>query len=343
MKYKLTDETKNLDEVILHRIECVEAFADVKIGDKGGWIEKESNLSQTGNAWVYDNAQVYDNARVYDNAQVWGDAQVYGNARVYDDSTVLDHALVYGEAALYDMVRVSDYAEVYGNAQIYFDAEVCGYARVYDEALVFNDAQVMGNACVGGNAQVIDHACVKGDAKIFKISDYMVFKKTFLHESPSTSELFFTWTRSNNMWATDDFYGTDEELIEKAKYDSDVMAKFFALHVKLVEDLKRIENNMENILEKTVKSNGNIDLNELSWKQLIALLNAWNSDFAKNENASFSEMVKRCYKPITWHEDANIIYLHKDNRRTTMISYTFCHFDEEEDKLIHDLLAKQLK
>ena len=44
---------------------------------------------------------------------------------------------------------------------------------------------------------------------------------------------------------------------------------------------------MENILEKTVKENGNIDLNELSWKQVVALLNAWDSSFARNENTSF--------------------------------------------------------
>lgn len=53
---------------------------------------------------------------------------------------------------------------------------------------------------------------------------------------------------------------------------------------------------MENILEKTVKENGNIDLNELSWKQVVALLGAWDSSLARNENTSFSEMVKRCYK-----------------------------------------------
>ena len=47
---------------------------------------------------------------------------------------------------------------------------------------------------------------------------------------------------------------------------------------------------MENLLEKAVKENGNIDLNELSWKQLIALLNVWNSDYARRENTSFSEM-----------------------------------------------------
>ena len=66
---------------------------------------------------------------------------------------------------------------------------------------------------------------------------------------------------------------------------------------------------MENILEKAVKENGNIDLNELSWKQLIALMNIWDTDYAKKENKSFSEMVKRCYKSRPWHENANIIYL----------------------------------
>lgn len=48
MKYKLTEETMTTDSgVELHRIECVTAFSDVKVGDKGGWIEKEENLSLT--------------------------------------------------------------------------------------------------------------------------------------------------------------------------------------------------------------------------------------------------------------------------------------------------------
>ena len=37
MKYRLTEETKKLDynDVVLHRIECVEAFGDVEVGQKG--------------------------------------------------------------------------------------------------------------------------------------------------------------------------------------------------------------------------------------------------------------------------------------------------------------------
>jgi hypothetical protein len=54
----------------------------VSDGVFGGWIEKESNLSQDGTCFVYGDAVVYDNARVCDNAQVYGNAWVYGNAVV---------------------------------------------------------------------------------------------------------------------------------------------------------------------------------------------------------------------------------------------------------------------
>ena len=96
MKYKLlTNETRVHTGITLYRIQSVSNFSDVKSGDKGGWIEKESNLSQDGNAWIYGDATVYDKARVYGNAEVYNDAKVYGNAEVYD------------------------YAKVYGNAEVF--------------------------------------------------------------------------------------------------------------------------------------------------------------------------------------------------------------------------------
>ena len=99
---------------------------------------------------------------------------------------------------------------------------------------------------------------------------------------------------------------------------------------------------MENILEKAVKANGNIELNELSWKQLIALMNIWDTDYAKKENKSFSEMVKRCYKPRTWHKNANIIYLHKNNMKTTLVPHACKDLREDEEDLIFQLLKKNL-
>lgn len=49
-KYKLTDETINLNGVTLYRIEALKDFGKIKKGDKGGFIESEKNLTHDGNA-----------------------------------------------------------------------------------------------------------------------------------------------------------------------------------------------------------------------------------------------------------------------------------------------------
>ena len=84
MKYKLTKESKVEFGVKLYRIEALENNEryGVDKGDKGGWIEKESNLSQYGDAWVYDNAWVFGNALVYGDARVYDNAWVYGKLKL---------------------------------------------------------------------------------------------------------------------------------------------------------------------------------------------------------------------------------------------------------------------
>ena len=83
-KYVLTDETVNVNGIILHRIKSISDFGDVKMGDLGGFVESETNLSVYGEAWVYDSARVYGKAEVYGEAEVCGKAEVFGNAKVYD-------------------------------------------------------------------------------------------------------------------------------------------------------------------------------------------------------------------------------------------------------------------
>ena len=82
-KYRI-DYTQKIEEFgrTLYRIVALADFGNVTTGDQGGYIESEHNLSQSGNAWVYDNARVYDNAKVYGNARVYGNAEVYYNAKV---------------------------------------------------------------------------------------------------------------------------------------------------------------------------------------------------------------------------------------------------------------------
>lgn len=60
-KYELTDETLKIGSITLHRVKSLVAFAGVEVGETGGWVEKEDNLDQNGDARVYGDARVCDN------------------------------------------------------------------------------------------------------------------------------------------------------------------------------------------------------------------------------------------------------------------------------------------
>ena len=113
-KYELTGETKEIGGKILHRIRALIDIPehDVKVGDLGGWIEAERNLSQEGSAWVADEACVMDSARVTDSAWVMDTACVTGKAHVTGAACVMDSAWVTGKA------RVTDSARVMGKALV---------------------------------------------------------------------------------------------------------------------------------------------------------------------------------------------------------------------------------
>src|SRR6056297_2406270 len=81
-KYELlTDRPILYRRRTLYQIKALRDFNDVKKGDLGGFIEKEENLSHTGNCWVSNLSKVYDDAMVYGNAWVTDDARVFGDAR----------------------------------------------------------------------------------------------------------------------------------------------------------------------------------------------------------------------------------------------------------------------
>ena len=146
-KFELTTDRIEENGTALYRIKALIDFGDVKASDLGGYVEKEENLSQSGNAWVYGNALVCDDAWVSNNAQVYGSARVSGNAQVYGS------ARVYGNALVCDDAWVSNNAQVYGSARVSGNASVC------DDAWVSGNARVSGNAWICSNA---DYICLKG-------------------------------------------------------------------------------------------------------------------------------------------------------------------------------------
>ena len=73
-KYEFTGETKEIRLLFrtatLHRIRATVAFGIVEVGDLGGWIEKEENLSHEGKAWVCGDADVCGDAKVFSASHV---------------------------------------------------------------------------------------------------------------------------------------------------------------------------------------------------------------------------------------------------------------------------------
>jgi hypothetical protein len=98
MKYKLTEQTRDYYDITLYRIEATSSFGDVKEGDLGGWIEKEDNLSQRGEAWIADEAIVYNNARICCNALVSGNDLLYGKAMLSGRAMFTNMASLFGKA-----------------------------------------------------------------------------------------------------------------------------------------------------------------------------------------------------------------------------------------------------
>ena len=115
-KYELTEEFKEIEtlregwlqKIKVYRIRALRAFADVKIGDLGGFVETKQNLSNMGNAWVCDNAKVYGNAEVYGNARVYGNAEVCSNAEVCDNANIFWCSSIGSRHATTTMFRNKD-------------------------------------------------------------------------------------------------------------------------------------------------------------------------------------------------------------------------------------------
>lgn len=243
-KYKLIESTAiEYEGHKLYRIEALRDFANVKKGDRGGYVETKDNLSHEGNCWIYDDAKVYGQAKVFEDALIWDNAEVFNHAEVYGKAQIRDNAEVSGYSKVYDKAEVTDRANVFGLAKVFGNATLSNQAEVYVEAQVYGKAQVYGNAQVCGFAKVYGSAAVgnnaeiRGVAEISKTMDYYVGKNIW------SSGRFFTYTRSNRMWAVGCFYGTSKELIDKANLDTLVSGREYQRIVNYVEAMY---NDLEN-------------------------------------------------------------------------------------------------
>ena len=172
-KYELTSNFKMCSGKKIFQIRALVNLKNgVKVGELGGWIEKEENLSHIGDAWVSGNAKIIgdacvtDNAWVRDNAWVTGDAQVRDNVQVRDNAHVTDNAWVSGDAWVRDNAWVTGKAHVAGNAWVSKIADllqITGLGTVHRTTTVYrtkNGIEIT-RGCFCGNLEQFREQVVK--------------------------------------------------------------------------------------------------------------------------------------------------------------------------------------
>ena len=165
-KYKITDKFIKYGERVVWQIISRET------GVRGGWIEKEDNLSFEGDCWIADSAVVCDDAKISGNAQVHGEAIINGKAKVSENATVSGQARITESASIADHAFVSDKSTISGSAKLFENAVVSGNSGIFGLAKVHGNAEVRhsliaGSSDVCGSAkiqlgQVYDDATVSG-------------------------------------------------------------------------------------------------------------------------------------------------------------------------------------
>lgn len=127
-----------------------------------------------------------------------------------------------------------DDAIVFENARIYHNTRIFGNAEVYGKAVLVDDCTIYDNAIIRGYTFLCFKEEICGDAVINQISDFIVSKDIWSNEGD------YTYTRSNRMWKLGSFYGTGQELIDKAYKDSELSGRNYTATVKYVEEFYKL-------------------------------------------------------------------------------------------------------
>ena len=183
------------------------------------------------NARIYNNASVYDNALIQDKASISGNAQIYGNAAITGTSQVTDNALVYDKATLRGNVIVTGNAQIKGNANLYDHVRISEHARIYRDATLRNKVHVSGFAHV--TTSLDGNETITGDAIVDSPNDVFCIKSNDADDNSHFPENnYITYTKSNDMWYHNKFYGNSREFLRSAKTSN--QRRFYKQLLKLI-------------------------------------------------------------------------------------------------------------
>lgn len=178
------------------KLYCIEACKEfecggemIHIGDKGGYIESEDNLSQNGNCWVFPFSVVYGTkARILNNACIMDHS-------IVDDSTICDNSII----TMYTTISNNSLIE---NSIIY-------------GMVVINDSWICDNTIITGRDFIsrkftkINSSIISNNARIYG----GIFKEIFIEGSYSICNNKHIFTKAVNNYRLTAYYDdTDNDI-----------------------------------------------------------------------------------------------------------------------------------
>jgi hypothetical protein len=132
----ISDGEMSIVEIKLYRIQALKTFTKpggynpvVHVGELGGYVEAEDNLSQDGNCWLFDKARVKDGGKVLDDAIVYDKSLISKNSIIRGRSVIGGHCFVTNQSVIIDSrlegnVTVTGYSIIHSGSYLYGDIKV---------------------------------------------------------------------------------------------------------------------------------------------------------------------------------------------------------------------------
>lgn len=223
----ISDGEMSIVEIKLYRIQALKTFTKpggynpvVHVGELGGYVESEVNLSQEGTCWLFDRARVNDGGKVLDDAIVYDKCLVSKNSIVRGGSVVGGHCFITNQSVIIDS-RLEGNVIVNGHSTVHSGAYLYGEIGV-DQSDVGNLVNLIGRISVK-KSRITAPIELSGDYELnFDVSDpYSVIG---YNVGMPGGRLFaiknIVASKVEDKWSTGDFVGTGAELIDFMR-DSD--------------------------------------------------------------------------------------------------------------------------
>lgn len=223
----ISDGEMSIVEIKLYRIQALKTFTKpggcnpiVHVGELGGYIEAEDNLSQDGNCWLFDKARVKDGGKVLDDAIVYDKSLISKNSIIRGRSVVGGHCFVTNQSVIIDS-RLEGNVIVNGHSTIHSGAYLYGEIGV-DQSNIGGLVNLIGRISVK-KSRITAPLELSGDYELnFDVSD--PHSVIGYNVGMPGGRLFaiknIVASKVEDKWSTGDFVGTGAELIDFIR-DSD--------------------------------------------------------------------------------------------------------------------------